>query len=73
VQHRGGRIHRDGNARCDLGIVPALALAVADRDHVVGEDAAKAGIPQNGGAPLRRRRRGMLFGRKSESCHGCFS
>src|ERR1700720_2550915 len=69
VQHRGGRIHRDGDAGGDLGIVPALALAVADRDHVVSEDAAEAGIPQDGGAPFWRRRRGVRFGRKSDGWH----
>ena len=46
VQHGAGRVHRDGRPRLDARVVPALAVGVADRDHVVGEDPPEPGFGQ---------------------------
>src|SRR5262249_12349993 len=63
---RRRRVHRNGGARRDPGVVPAFAVAIADRGHVVGEDAAETRISQGGGASVRRCRCGMRFGHKGE-------
>ena len=56
VQHGRGRIEREIGAGFDPRVVPALGLVVADDRHVIGEDAAEAGVRQLGRAILLGRR-----------------
>ena len=54
MEHGGGRIERDGDARADHRIVPAFCLAPFNRHHMVGEIGAKARIGQHRGAGVGR-------------------
>src|SRR3546814_1047491 len=67
VEHRGGGIERQRAARHHLRIVPARPLLVADRDHVIGEDAPECGVRDRRRAVIVRRRMGMRkTGKRSE-------
>ena len=44
VQHGQGRIEREIGAEFDPRVMPALRLVVADHGHVIGENAAEAGV-----------------------------
>ena len=54
MQHGAGRVDLKWFTRTDAVAVPALALGIADRHHMVGEEAAETGILQQGGALVRR-------------------
>lgn len=59
VQHHRGRIELHRSVRLDGGVVPAAALGVVDRDHVIGEVPAETGIRQYFSAPFRGSGRGV--------------
>ena len=50
--------------------MPALAVGVADRRHVIGEDAPEPRIAQQHGALVRRRRRGMRLADEGQAACG---
>src|SRR3546814_5194555 len=67
VQHRGRGIERQRPARHHLRIVPAPAFAIADRDHMVGEDAPERWVRGRHRAYVVGRRIGMRqTGERSE-------
>src|SRR3546814_16941940 len=59
MEHRGRGIERQRPARHHLRIVPALALGIADRHHMVGEDASKNRVRNCRRAYIVRRRIGV--------------
>ena len=69
MEHRRGRIGRDRLARLDAGGMPPLSFDIADHRHVIGEDAAEAGIGEQAIALFSRQRRGigLVFERQAHA------
>ncbi len=71
VQNHCGRIELDVSVRQHLGVVPALARGVVDRDHVVGEVPPEAGRRQNVTAlGVGLRGRALNTNEIGGTCHG---
>src|SRR3546814_8411567 len=72
MEHRGRGIERQRPARHHLCIVPALPFGIADRHHMVGEDASEKRVRNRRRPYIVRRRIGMRqmgeggSGRRSE-------
>ena len=70
VQHDRRRVQLDGAVRQHRGVVPAPALGVVDRHHVVGVEATEPGVTQDLGTYLVARRIRVAGKREFEGAIG---